>query len=129
MVLLPRGKAQEDHYRQARFAGVFIPSRSIALQDIMGSCDLFIGAGGTMTREAAVLGIPTISIYQDALLDVDRYLIEKGFMVHRPDLDAAFVLTFLEKIGKRAPDRDLLTKGREAYELIKRTLLKGGTKK
>lgn len=129
VVLLPRGKAQEDHYRQARFVGVFIPSRSMTLQDIMGSCDLFIGAGGTMTRESAVLGIPTISIYQDELLDVDRFLIEKGFMVHQPNLDAAFVTRFLERIDKRPPDRDLLRKGREAYDLIKCTLLEGGTDK
>jgi len=26
-----------------------------------------------LTREMAVLGIPTISVYQDELLDVDRY--------------------------------------------------------
>ena len=55
-----------------------------------------------MTREAAVLGIPTISIYQDALLDVDAYLIDKGFMVHQPDLDAAFVLNFLAKLTNNA---------------------------
>jgi predicted glycosyltransferase len=129
VVLLPRGKVQEDYYRQARFAGVVVPETSISLTDIMARCDLFIGAGGTMTREAAVLGIPTISIYQDELLDVDRFLIEKGFMVHEPNLDAAFVIRFLERIGRRPPDRDLLRKGREAYDLIKCTLLVSGTEK
>jgi hypothetical protein len=128
VVLLPRGKAQEDHYRQARFEGVFIPSHSMTLEDIMGNCDLFIGAGGTMTREAAVLGIPTISIYQDQMLDVDRFLIEKGFMVHRPNLTAEFVAQFLESLEKRYPDRELLEKGREAYQLIRSTLLEYGSK-
>ena len=66
----------------------------------MGNCDLFIGAGGTMTREAAVLGIPTISVYQDTLLDVDNYLIQKGHMIHKRDLDVAFVVDFLEKSQK-----------------------------
>ena len=124
VVLLPRGKAQEDHYRQARFAGVFIPTHSMSLEDIMGNCDLFIGAGGTMTREAAVLGIPTISIYQDALLDVDAYLLDNGFMIHKKNLDAEFVVNFLAKIEKRSPDRQLLLKGKNAYDLIKATLLK-----
>ena len=123
VVLLPRGKAQEDHYRQARFEGVFIPSHSISLEDIMGNCDLFIGAGGTMTREAAVLGIPTISIYQDELLDVDAYLLANGFMIHQKNLDAEFVVNYLGNIKKRQPDMELLMKGKNAYDMIKANLL------
>ena len=126
IVLLPRGKAQEDYYRDGRFAGITVPEKSISLSEIMALCDLFIGAGGTMTREAAVLGIPTISIYQDDLLDVDRFLIEKGFMVHETKPDAYFVSSFLERMEKRPADKELLRKGREAYELIQRTLLESG---
>ena len=92
---------------------------------IMANCDLFIGAGGTMTREAAVLGVPTISIYQDELLDVDRFLIRKGFMVHQPKPDSRFVISFIDSFEKRPPDKELLKKGREAYELIKNILLDG----
>ena len=123
IVLLPRGDVQKVYYRQDKFAGVTVLQKSISLSDIMANCDLFIGAGGTMTREAAVLGIPTISIYQDELLDVDNFLIEKGFMIHEKKLDAEFVVDFLEDRGKRPPDKELLDKGKEAYELIKKTLL------
>ncbi|RLB94097.1 MAG: hypothetical protein DRH50_06880 [Deltaproteobacteria bacterium] len=123
IILLPRGKVQEKHYRQAKFSGIVVPEKSISLADIMSNCDLFIGAGGTMTREAAVLGIPTISIYQDELLDVDKYLIDKGFMIHKKDVDAKFVMNFLGQMDKRPPDKQLLDKGKEAYELIKNTLL------
>jgi len=121
--LLPRGDVQKKYYQQEKFTGVFVPPTSISLNDIMENCDLFIGAGGTMTREAAVLGIPTISIYQDELLDVDKYLIEKGFMIHKKNLNAEFVLKFFESIEKKPPDKVLLQKGKEAYELIIRTLL------
>ena len=93
------------------------------LSEIMCNCDLFIGAGGTMTREAAVLGIPTISIYQDELLDVDKYLIDKGFMIHKKDIDDEFVVNLLETMKKKSPDKKLLQKGKSAYELIKITLL------
>jgi predicted glycosyltransferase len=128
VVLLPRGKVQEDYYRQERFAGITVPEKSISLTDIMARCDLFVGAGGTMTREAAVLGIPTISIYQDELLDVDRFLIEKGFMIHNTKPSAQFVIEFFEKAGRRPPERQLLDKGRQAYELIKSVLLQGQSK-
>jgi uncharacterized protein len=123
IVLLPRGEVQQEYYQQDRFAGITIPEKSIGLADIMENCDLFIGAGGTMTREAAVLGIPTISIYQDKLLDVDNFLIKKGFMIHEKKLVAEFVEDFLEDRGKRPPDKELLHKGKEAYDLIKKTLL------
>jgi predicted glycosyltransferase len=129
IVILPRGRVQEEYYRDKRFAGITVPEKSISLAEIMNLCDLFVGAGGTMTREAAVLGIPTISIYQDDLLDVDRFLIEKGFMVHQPNPDAGFIIRFLDGIKKRPPDRELLTKGHETYELIKQVLLESNNAK
>ena len=123
VVMLPRGKDQDVHYRQEKFVGIFVPEKSVSLNDIMENCDLFIGAGGTMTREAAVLGIPTISIYQDKLLDVDKFLIEKGAMIHEVKLDAKFVTGFLRNAEKESPDKQLLHKGEQAYELIIKTLL------
>ena len=123
IILLPRGKVQEEHYRQKKFCDIIIPEKSVSLNEIMSNCNLFIGAGGTMTREAAVLGIPTISIYQDELLDVDNYLIKKGCMIHNKDLDAADVVEYLEKTEKRPPDNELLEKGKAAYDLIKHTIL------
>jgi predicted glycosyltransferase len=124
--LLPRDELQKKYYQQVKFAGVFVSETSISLNDIMENCDLFIGAGGTMTREAAVLGIPTISIYQDKLLDVDKYLIKKGYMIHKKDLNAGFVIDYLDKMGKKPPAKELLRKGKEAYELIKCVLLDTG---
>jgi predicted glycosyltransferase len=123
IILLPRGKLQEKYYRQDKFCGVIVPEKSMNLNEIMGNCKLFIGAGGTMTREAAVLGIPTISIYQDKLLDVDNYLIEKGCMIHNKNLDAAYVIDYLEQTAKRPPDKELLEKGKAAYQMIKNAIL------
>jgi predicted glycosyltransferase len=54
------------HYQDPKFAGVRVVTTALDIADIAPDCDLFIGAGGTMTREMAVLGIPTISVYQDA---------------------------------------------------------------
>lgn len=76
-----------------------------------------------MTREAAVLGIPTISVYQSELLAVDRYLIDKGFMIHKPSLTSEFVDSFLHTTQRKPPSDDLLRKGSEAAHLIKDILL------
>jgi predicted glycosyltransferase len=123
IVLLPRDGAQKQHYQAAQFGQVHIPDKPLTLVEIMKDCDLFIGAGGTMTREAAVLGTPTISIYQDELLDVDRYLVGLGCMSHNPGLRAATVRDYLRQMQARPPSPELLDKGRAAYILIKNTLL------
>ena len=123
IVLLPRGEEQKAYYMQDRFAPIMVPEKSISLADVMENCDLFIGAGGTMTREAAVLGIPTISIYQDKLLDVDNYLIKNHAMIHEKDLTAERVIRFVQDVQRRPSNQDLLQKGEQAYELIKQVLL------
>jgi predicted glycosyltransferase len=46
--------------------------------DLLYHSDLFIGAGGTMTREAAVLGTPTYSVFAGRPAAVDAHLIRLG---------------------------------------------------
>jgi predicted glycosyltransferase len=124
IVLLPRGKEQGVHYQDQKFSAIRVVTTALDIADIAPDCDLFIGAGGTMTREMAVLGIPTISVYQDELLDVDRYLLEVGAFSHMPNLTAIQALDFLSSSAKKPPNRDLLNKGRAAYELVKKKILR-----
>jgi predicted glycosyltransferase len=123
VTLLPRDPVQVGHYAHPRFQGIRVVTGALDIGEIAPDCDLFIGAGGTMTREMAVLGIPTISVYQEKLLDVDRYLMAREAFVHRPALTAAEALRHLERAARRPPNRELLEKGRLACELIKTELL------
>ena len=103
-----------------QFAGVRVVDTALDIADIAPDCDLFVGAGGTMTREMAVLGIPTVSVYQDELLDVDRYLLKVGAFVHEPSADCAPIADVSWTAAARKPaDRALLDKGRQAYAMIK----------
>ncbi len=123
IVLLPRGQDQGVHYRDQRFDGIRIVTTALDIADIVPDCDLFIGAGGTMTREMAVLGIPTVSVYQDDLLDVDRYLLAIGAFLHRPQLTALEALHYLDSASRRPANSELLEKGRAAYALVRDTIL------
>jgi predicted glycosyltransferase len=124
VVLLPRGKEQGVHYQADAFEGIQVVTTALDIADIAPDCDMFIGAGGTMTREMAVLGIPTISVYQDELLDVDRYLLDVGAFLHKPRLTAAEALEYLGQATQQPPNRELLRKGKEAYDLVKNLILK-----
>lgn len=123
VVLLPRGKEQGAHYQASAFDGIRVVTTALDIATIAPDCDMFIGAGGTMTREMAVLGIPTISVYQDELLDVDRYLLEVKAFLHKPQLTAADALQFLGQATQQPPNRDLLRKGKDAYDLVKKHIL------
>lgn len=123
VTVLPRGREQGAHYRDARFGALRVVDTALDIEAIALDCDLFVGAGGTMTREMAVLGTPTISVYQDELLAVDRHLVERGMFLHRPHLTAAELLAQLEAAARRPANRELLDKGRDAYALIKRLIV------
>lgn len=123
VTLMPRGEQQASHYRQSKFAGVLIPEKPIDLIELASRCALFIGAGGTMTREAAVMGIPTISVYRGALLEVDRFLLAHGYMEHKPALSLDDAIACIANATRRVPNAKLLAKGAEAMDMIVKELL------
>src|SRR2546427_7803390 len=125
VTVLPRDQEKAKHYGQPRFEGIHVVAGALDIAQIAPDCDLFIGAGGTMTREMAVVGIPTISRYQDKLLDLDRYLLAHEGLLHRPLLTAAEALRYLEHSTRRPPNRDLLPKGRAACNILKSAILNG----
>lgn len=123
IVILPRDKTQAAHYKEKLFEGITVCDKPLTFDQIAADCLLFIGAGGTMTREMAVIGIPTISVYQDKLLDVDKYLIEKGLMSHNPNLTTKDVVEVINNHSEHEPNEVLLERGKAAYYIIKNKLL------
>jgi uncharacterized protein len=128
VIILSRDQEQLKYYKTAKFAGAFVPEKPFSFNDISKDCLLFIGAGGTMTREMAVIGIPTISVYQDELLDVDEYLLKLELLQHLPKLTAEKAIQCINSNESKTPNQDLLLKGKESYYLIK-SLIKEISKK
>ena len=124
VVILPRTTDQAEYYSMEEFKGVTVCKKPLPFEEIAKDCLLFIGAGGTMTREMAVIGIPTISVYQDALLDVDKYLIKEGIMMHDMNLTSEKVETVLKEVKSKEASPVLLEKGERAYRMIKEQILK-----
>ncbi len=82
VVFLPRIPAQGSHVKEHGYRNVFVPSTAMDGPNILYHADLVISGGGTMNREAAVLGTPTYSLFKGKLAAVDRHLIAKGRMKH-----------------------------------------------
>ncbi|MEE8402181.1 MAG: DUF354 domain-containing protein [Candidatus Hydrothermarchaeaceae archaeon] len=103
VVVLPRG---DEKYG----AKTLHDTDSLSL---MYYAEAVLSGGGTMTREAALLGTPAISYYPQDLLGVDRFLIENGLLGHSTEIDT--ILGLLDDIADKK--QELREK---AKKLIKR---------
>lgn len=124
ITVLPRDANQANHYKQSKFNKIQVPDKPMSFDFIAANCTIFIGAGGSMTRELAILGIPTISVYQDDLLEVDQFLLKRGLMLHEPSLTAAKVESYVNSLQNSPPALELMEKGKAAYTLFKKEILK-----
>lgn len=123
IVILPRDKNQNNHYKNKKFNLITVADKPISFFDIATDCLLFIGAGGSMTRELAILGIPTISVYQGKLLEVDEILISKGMMIHEPILSEQKIHSIVHNLQNKEPSVELIKNGKQAYNLFKKQIL------
>jgi predicted glycosyltransferase len=68
--------------RQALAAGglerLIVPERAVDGRSLVAFADMLVSAGGTMNREAAVLGTPVWSIFEGRAGAVDEMLIREG---------------------------------------------------
>jgi uncharacterized protein len=78
VVLLPRTPEQAQSF--ADVPGVIIPEKPVDGPSLVWAADAVVSAGGSMNREAAVLGVPTWTTFAGELGAVDRELVEQGRM-------------------------------------------------
>ncbi len=119
VTVLPRDKNQVIHYSQDKFRSLKVAEKPISFNEIVSNCALFIGAGGSMTREMAVMHIPVISIYQSHLLSVDRYLIDRGCMIINKDITYDQITDFMKSPSRSGGGKDVLNEGIESFQKIK----------
>ncbi len=85
VVLLPRTPAQAAEFSGAK--AVTVPAKPVDGPSLISAADLVVSAGGTMNREAALLGTPTWTTFAGEMGAVDRMLIDSGRMrlLERPE--------------------------------------------
>lgn len=118
ITILPRNASQVSHYSSSPFKGVQVALKPIAFEEIAADCDLFLGAGGSMTRELAMIGIPTLSVYQDQLLEVDKILIEYNLMRHTSNASREELTHLTANDFPGMNGNPLMEKGKRAYDLL-----------
>ena len=89
VVVLPRMVRQRSRY--TKMAGVKAPEDAVDGLALLRSADIFVGAGGTMSREAALLGVRAYTTFAGRFAAVDAELIRRGLLRDLRGQDATSV--------------------------------------
>jgi len=109
VVVLARTDDQRRALRELD-GSLIVPEHAVDGRSLAAFADLVVSAGGTMIREAAVLGTPVWSIFEGRLGAVDELLIAEGrvhFLRDPADLVIEKAPALRERRGRRDP-ADLL---------------------
>jgi hypothetical protein len=80
IIYLPRTREQEERIISEESKNLMIPEEALDGLNLVYHSDLVISAGGTMNREAAVMGTPAYTVFKGRLGAVDQHLIDTGRM-------------------------------------------------
>lgn len=95
VLLSPRTVEQGRSY--STIEGVRVLEHAVSGLDLLWASDLVVGAGGTMTREAAILGTPSYTLFSGKPAAVDGALIESGRLVRVSDAAAVAAIPVVRK--------------------------------
>ena len=105
VVVLARTDDQRRALRELD-GSLIVPEHAVDGRSLAGLADLVVSAGGTMIREAAVLGTPVWSIFEGRLGAVDELLIAEGrvhFLRDPAELVVEKAPAVRERRGRRDP--------------------------
>ena len=81
IVALPRYEEQIKKLRDASVEDIVICDYVVDGASLLYYTDVFVGAGGTMSAEAVLLGVPTFSSYPGDPYLIEQYLVRRGLVV------------------------------------------------
>src|SRR5436190_14112926 len=87
-VVLARTDEQRGAVRELGLVRVVVPDRTVDGRSLVALADVLVYAGGTMNREAAVLGTPVWSMFEGPLGGVDEQLVREGRLKLLQDAEA-----------------------------------------
>jgi hypothetical protein len=98
---------------------------AIDSRSLVYAADVMIGAGGTMTREAALMGIPTWTLFAGETPAVDLWLEDRGMLRRLTRAEQLADLT-PRQARPRTPEELRAQGGRLEYIVVRETVAAGG---
>ena len=124
-VVLTRHAEQIPAIQGLGLRNCIVPREAVDSRSLVYAADVMIGAGGTMTREAAVMGIPTWTLFAGKTPAVDAWLERRGMLRRLTQPEQLAHLT-PRQCSPRTPE-ELHQRGRALEDvLVRETLAAGG---
>lgn len=118
VVFLPR-------YDRKPREGLIVPKGFVDSASLAAQADLVVSVGGTLAREAALQGVPSIAIPTIGKSYVNDYVLEKGFPLFTVKADEVF--SYAKKLlGKKFNVKPLLEKLEDPVDVIEKLIEKLG---
>ena len=112
-----------SRYTKREIPGLIVVKDFVDSASVVSFADLVIGAGGTMSREAALQGVPSIVLSKIGRTYVNTYLAKKGFPLFFAE--ASNVYTYAQKyLGKRVDVKAKLTELQNPLDIIEHLVIK-----
>ena len=92
---------------------------------LLQNCDVFVGSGGTMTAESALLGVPTIS-YDAVPYVIEKYLVRKKLVIRQRDPEK--IPHTIESLLRKKPDnraKNMLKTMEDPYDKLLEVIKSG----
>lgn len=112
-----------SRYNRERIKDLIVPKGFVDSASLMAEADLFVGVGGTITREAALQGTPAIIVKLYPEQHVNDFLAENGFPIFKTEMTDAFKLAE-RLLGKKRSVKHLLDKLENPVDVIERIVEK-----
>ena len=126
-IVLSRYKGQTENLRKIFGSDICLFSKPVNGKELLNNTDCFIGSGGTMTAEAGLLGIPTISL-NTIPNRIEDFLVKKRIIVRSENPEKISKEVFqslnnLQIIKKRKENaRKIVTTFEDPYQVLLKTM-------
>jgi len=115
VIFLPR-------YAKPKKEGLTIPKKFVDSASLVAHADLVVSIGGTIAREAALQGIPSIVISEFSRTQVNKYLSKRGFPLFI--VNSSKVLTYTkEYLGKKFDVKAKLAELENPVDVIEKVVI------
>lgn len=106
VLLLPRTARQRKVFMEkyARRRALQIAQDILDGPSLIHESDLVVSGGGTMVREAAVLGVPAVSCFEGRLGAVDQYLVNSGRLIAIRNQNDLCAIKPVKRIRRPTPE-------------------------
>jgi len=102
IIIMTRYTSQKKYLQQIFQKKIKVLSTVIDSKLLLYNTDIFIGSGGTMTAESALLGIPTIS-YDAVPNIIEDYLVKKKLVIR--EVNPKKMVSVMKKVFKSSNSR------------------------